>query len=394
MKTRSLGSLLKRLTPCCLVLVMIGSGPLSVGNGTSITRATTTPFEPARAAVEKPIQPASFTDVPVTGLFYTEISNIAARGITVGCGGGNYCPNDPVTREQMAAFIMRSLGEFSPPTPSSQRFLDVPPSNVFYNFIDRLAALGITVGCGGGNYCPSALVTREQMAAFIIRAIGMPNPPAPASQRFNDVPPSNPFYAFIEQMAVRGITAGCGPGVYCPSANVTRAQMAAFLVRGFGLADPGPPDAAFGNVSRFLEEATFGPTSAEIARVQGIGLRAYLDEQFAAPISGYPSLPLMPTTVTTDCENDIPPNCVRDNYSHYLLQRRFFTRAMYDQDQLRQRVAWALHKLIVVSGRDMMQASWMSPYLQILDNNAFGNIRTLLYQITLNPAMGRYLDMM
>jgi len=66
----------------------------------------------------------------------------------------------------MAAFLMRALGEFSPPTPASQRFNDVPSSNVFYSFIDRIAALNITVGCGGGNYCPGDPVTREQMAAL------------------------------------------------------------------------------------------------------------------------------------------------------------------------------------------------------------------------------------
>jgi hypothetical protein len=70
----------------------------------------------------------------------------------------------------MAAFILRALGEFNPPVPASQRFLDVPPTNPFYNFIDRLAELQITLGCGGGNYCPAQPVTREQMAAFLIRA--------------------------------------------------------------------------------------------------------------------------------------------------------------------------------------------------------------------------------
>jgi hypothetical protein len=78
-----------------------------------------------------------------------------------------------VTREQMAAFIIRSLGEFNPPTPAQQRFLDVPPSNPFYNFIDRMAVLNITAGCGGSNYCPTSAVTREQMAAFLVRAFNL-----------------------------------------------------------------------------------------------------------------------------------------------------------------------------------------------------------------------------
>ena len=76
----------------------------------------------------------------------------------------------------------------------------------------------------------------------------------------------------------------------------------------------------------------------------------------------------------------------------YPLQNRFFVNALYGEDQLRQRVAFALHQIIVVSGVDITQPSWMAPYLQILDRNAFGNFRQLLYDITLNPAMGNYLD--
>jgi hypothetical protein len=104
-----------------------------------------------------------------------------------------------------------------------------------------MAALQITAGCSTTPplYCPSNGVLREQMAAFIIRALHDPGyvPPVPGSQRFNDVPPMNPFYGFIEEMAVRGITAGCSasPPLYCPSSTVTRAQMAAFLVKAFNL---------------------------------------------------------------------------------------------------------------------------------------------------------------
>lgn len=72
----------------------------------------------------------------------------------------------------MAAFLIRGLGEFSPPTPATQRFNDVPPANVFYSFIDRMAVLQITLGCTPDHlqYCPSSPVTRAQMAAFLVRA--------------------------------------------------------------------------------------------------------------------------------------------------------------------------------------------------------------------------------
>jgi S-layer family protein len=182
-------------------------------------------------------QGVQFNDVAVGSLFYEEIEKLSARGVTVGCGNGNFCPNAVVPREQMAAFILRAKGEFNPPTPASQRFNDVPPANVFYNFIDRLAELGITVGCQVSPplFCPSDAVKRDQMAAFIIRGLGEFNPPTPASQRFADVPPSNPFYNFVERMGALGITQGCGGPNYCPSLAVTRAQMAALLVRAFKL---------------------------------------------------------------------------------------------------------------------------------------------------------------
>lgn len=184
-------------------------------------------------------QGINFLDVPSNDPFYTDIGKLAARGVTVGCGSGNYCPNAPVTREQMAAFIMRAKGEFNPPSPGSQRFGDVPPGNQFYNFIDRLAVLQITLGCTPDHllYCPTSPVPREQMAAFIMRGLGEFNPPTPGSQRFGDVPPANQFYNFIDRIAVLNITLGCTPDhlLYCPNDSVTRAQMASFLVRAFGL---------------------------------------------------------------------------------------------------------------------------------------------------------------
>jgi hypothetical protein len=153
-----------------------------------------------------------------------------------------------------------------------------------------------------------------------------------------------------------------------------------------------PPDApSVADTIRFLEQSTWGPTPALIAHVREIGFSRFLDEQFALPASSYPTLPLYPSTRdTVACPNG--STCQRDNYTLYLVQNRFFTNALYGDDQLRQRVAFALHQIIVVSGVDITLPAWMTPYLQVLDRNAFGNYRQLLYDISLNAAMGNYLD--
>jgi RHS repeat-associated protein len=237
--------------------ITINSGASGMGNGTvnySVAANSTGNRRTGSITVAGQsfavVQGISFNDVPSDHLFYSLIGKLSGRGITVGCSTTPplYCPDQPVTREQMAAFIMRALGEFNPPTPPTQRFADVPPGNPFYAFIDRLAALGITVGCGGENYCPTAAVTREQMAAFMIRALGEFNPPTPPTQRFDDVPPSNPFYPFIDRMAVLGITLGCSasPPLYCPTQSVTRGQMAAFLIRAFDQPINQPPTVSAG----------------------------------------------------------------------------------------------------------------------------------------------------
>jgi uncharacterized protein (DUF1800 family) len=143
------------------------------------------------------------------------------------------------------------------------------------------------------------------------------------------------------------------------------------------------------DAARFLEQATFGPNASLIAHVQAVGFAGFLEEQFALPASSYPNPPLQPTTVPMTCTG----TCVRDNYSMYPLQTKFFQNVLGGQDQLRQRVAFALQQIMVASGLAITQPSWMAPYLQIFDKNAFGQFRQLLQDITLNPAMGSYLNM-
>jgi hypothetical protein len=186
----------------------------------------------------------TFLDVSPTGPTYPFVETLVHNGVTSGCNTKPwFCPRATVTRGQLAVFLIRAIEGpgYVPPQPSGQRFVDVPPSHPFYAYIDQLGYRNISAGCSSSppRYCPADPVTREQMAALILKAIefGSYNPPAPSSQRFADVPPSNPFYEYIDQMAVRGITAGCSsaPPLYCPHNLVTREQMAVFLTRGFAL---------------------------------------------------------------------------------------------------------------------------------------------------------------
>lgn len=179
-----------------------------------------------------------FADAPPGSFAFSFIEALARAGITSGCGGGNYCPSAPVTRAQMAVFLERGMNgsSFSPPAASGNVFLDVGAGDFAASFIEQLASDGITAGCGNNNYCPNADVTRDQMAVFLLRAKhGSGYSPPAATGVFNDVPLSYWAVHWIEQLAAEGITAGCGGGNYCPESQVTRDQMAVFLVRTFGL---------------------------------------------------------------------------------------------------------------------------------------------------------------
>lgn len=137
---------------------------------------------------------------------------------------------------------------------------------------------------------------------------------------------------------------------------------------------------------RLVEQSTWGPTVALATVAQNAGAAAYVDWQMAMPQTGYPQYSPWPSDRPSSCTNA----CDRDNYSLYLPQRHFFGNALYGQDQLRQRVSFALHKIIPLT---TAQPSQLVPYLHIFRNNAFGPFRDTLRQITTNVAMGVYLDM-
>lgn len=163
---------------------------------------------------------------------------------------------------------------------------------------------------------------------------------------------------------------------------------------------PAPVNPAEADRYRFLEQAAFGPTTASNTRLSQIGFEAWIAEQAAKsyPSTAYPNLPAKSSDKNQGCPATLPDaqrfRCDLDHYSPYLLQRWYFTDALYGDAQLRRKTAWALSKIWVVAANKTEQARWHLEYLKILDKHAFGNYRDLMRAMTLNAAMGNYLDAM
>ena len=169
----------------------------------------------------------------VESLFYASITGGCATNPL------QYCPEASVTRAQMAVFLEKGLhypAAFTPPNvvPTFNETV----GHWAEDWIEALRNDGITGGCGQNLYCPENPVTRAQMAVFLLKSkygSGYTPPAVGASTGFNDVPVTHWAAAWIKQLAAEGITGGCGTNLYCPEGSVTRAQMAVFLVRTFNL---------------------------------------------------------------------------------------------------------------------------------------------------------------
>jgi hypothetical protein len=186
----------------------------------------------------------SFKDVSPADWFWGAVEALATSGVTNGCGEGNYCPEQPTTRAQMAVLLMRAeKGDSYMPPASSGIFSDVPSNYWAVDWIEALYAEGITVGCGVEplRFCPDDTVTRAEMAVFLLRSkYGSLHSPPPAQGIFADF--DNNYWAadWIEQLYQEGITNGCAldPLQYCPEKIVTRAEIAVFLMRMLNLPHP------------------------------------------------------------------------------------------------------------------------------------------------------------
>jgi hypothetical protein len=180
---------------------------------------------------------SDFLDVPNSNQFYFYVTTLVSNAITAGIGGGLYGVDQPTLRQQMAVFLLKGKhGICYAPPACTGVFPDVPCPSTFAAWIEALAAEGITGGCGGGNYCPQNPVRRDQMAVFLLKAEhGSAYTPPQCTGTFNDVPCPSTFADWIEQLAAEQITGGCGNGNYCPLDNNTRGQMAVFITKTFKL---------------------------------------------------------------------------------------------------------------------------------------------------------------
>jgi S-layer homology domain len=182
---------------------------------------------------------ADFLDVPGGHIFYSYVTTLVRNQITVGVGSGNYGVTQNTLRQQMAVFLLKAEHGicYVPPPCTVPAFPDVPCASNFAPWINQLVAENITGGCAGGNFCPVNPVNRQQMAVFLLKTFegGNYTPPACTVASFGDVPCSHPFATWIYELVARNITAGCGGGNYCPLTNANRGQMATFLVKTFNL---------------------------------------------------------------------------------------------------------------------------------------------------------------
>ena len=175
-------------------------------------------------------QTTGFVDVPQDAYFATPVADLQADGVFDGtlCAEG-FCPLQPIDRKTMAVWIVRVLDGQDPPSITGSRFADVDPSGFHARFIERLAELGVTSGCGDrAGFCPDRTVTRAQAAVLLSRAYDLP---AGSDPGFDDAP-DNAWYADdVARLVASGITAGCKTTQFCPSQDTTRGQLATFLWR-------------------------------------------------------------------------------------------------------------------------------------------------------------------
>ncbi len=197
-------------------------------DGSDGARRITLSQEDPACSAEATVRVLPLDDV-LGSKFLLDIKWAYLEHISVGCSPPNwgypvhYCPDGLVTRGQMATFLVRAL---KLPATATDYFSD-DETSIHEDRINRLRAAGITFGCSATTFCPSGLVTRGQMASFLVRAFDLP---ATSTDYFTD-DETNRHEANINRLRAAEMTHGCGGAGFCPNGIVTRGQMAAFIHR-------------------------------------------------------------------------------------------------------------------------------------------------------------------
>ena len=159
-----------------------------------------------------------------------DIETLYAQGITLGCGPSIYCPNDSMTRGQIALFISRQL-ELAV---VDNDYYDDDQGSLYEAAANSITAAGIGFGCGDGQFCPDVPLPREEMAELLVRTFSL----APSSTNWFEDDDVSAFESAINAIKEANITFGCDQtdaSAFCPQSPLTRGQMASFFVRSMGL---------------------------------------------------------------------------------------------------------------------------------------------------------------
>jgi len=175
-------------------------------------------------ATAQPLSYGGYTDI-ADSEFRDDILWIADAGITKGCTSTRFCPDVVVSRDQMATFLARAMGLAS----ATKDWFTDDDDNEHHGRINKVAQARVTKGCSTTKYCPDTRVSRAQMASFLARALDLP----PTNKDFFHDDDGSDHEDAINRLAAAGITKGCASTAYCPTMKVKREQMAAFLRRSF-----------------------------------------------------------------------------------------------------------------------------------------------------------------
>lgn len=171
------------------------------------------------------------------------IHTFARLGFTAGCGNNEFCPLNPVTRQQLVLFIVKARHgrHFVPPAPTGV-FADVPITSGFARWVEQAYRDGLTAGCGTEAatgkplFCPDTNASKQQFAVFLVKGLkGSAFVPPDATGIFSDVPTTSPFARYIEYLHYLAVAGGCGSSGFCPEDPVVRENVALYIVRAFRL---------------------------------------------------------------------------------------------------------------------------------------------------------------